>query len=216
MLFYINQRKKKIRHQRFFFYVHKEIQLSLPFFWEEHNYRKTMWRWWLSITECHGIVKKGYMVYEIWGPDTITARWNIQLHHLSRDWSLGWLRPPPSWQHNLIYILCNGNYEEKNTRPFQANMVSIHLYIIKSIPFPNWTLPSHRAEWCCSLQIAINASRQELRTIQVLNDFCPLDIQDSLQYYLFDPQCSQTTIQFKSYCALFTHALTVSLTCALP
>lgn len=130
-----------------------------------------MWRWWLSITECHGIVKKGYMVYEIWGPDTIAARWNIQLHHLSRDWSLGWLKPPPSWQHNLIYIPCNGNYEEKNTRPFQANMVSVHLYIIKSIPFPNWTLPSRRAEWCCSLRIAFNASRQELRTIQELCDF---------------------------------------------
>lgn len=66
---------------------------------------------------------------------------------------------------------------------FRANMVSINLDIIKSIPFPNWTLPSHHTEWCCLLLNPLNTSWQEPQTIRELYDSHPLVIQASLQYY---------------------------------
>ncbi len=134
----------------FFVFVQNEIQLSLPFFWEERNYRETMWRWWLSITECHGIVEKGCMVCEICRPGHYHCKVEYSITHLSWYWSFGCLRPPPSWQHNLIYSAEMEITRRKTLLPSLAKMVAIYLYIIKPIPFPNWTLPLCHTEWCCS------------------------------------------------------------------
>lgn len=209
MLFYINQRKNSQASKIFLLRTQRNPIIFTLFLGRTQLQEDNVT---LMTFDNRMPWDRGERIYGVW--DLRTGLYHCKVEYSITSSLLGLITrltktPLPSWQHNLIYILCHGNYEEKNTRPFsgQHGQHSLVYHQIHSIS---------KLDLALALQSAFNASWQEPRTIQELHDFCPLDFQVSLQYYLSDPQFSQTTIQFKSSCALFTHALTVSLTCALP